>query len=108
MATDGTYQGWANRETWALALWLNNDQGLYEAALDTAEDALMGAVERHEASDEARVIGDALKLWVTDDLFGDESPLTGELRMMRDEVGSLWRIDWDEIGAAFIPSEHGR
>ena len=26
---DTTYNGWKNRETWALNLWFNNDQGLY-------------------------------------------------------------------------------
>ena len=25
------YNGWTNRETWATALHINNDQGLYEA-----------------------------------------------------------------------------
>ena len=26
---DNTYNGWKNRETWALALWFGNDQGRY-------------------------------------------------------------------------------
>ena len=30
--TDTTYNGWTNYETWNVALWLQNDEGLYNLA----------------------------------------------------------------------------
>ena len=29
---DATYNGWKNHATWNVALWINNDQGIYEFA----------------------------------------------------------------------------
>jgi hypothetical protein len=29
---DQTYQGWTNYETWNVALWIGNDEGLYSHA----------------------------------------------------------------------------
>jgi hypothetical protein len=31
---DQGYNGWANYETWNVALWIQNDQSLYSAAVD--------------------------------------------------------------------------
>jgi hypothetical protein len=37
---DTSYNGWENYETWNVALWINNDQSLYEIAqeCDSYED----------------------------------------------------------------------
>ena len=34
--TDTTYQGWTNYETWNVALWIGNDQDLYNVAKSLA------------------------------------------------------------------------
>ena len=35
--TSETYNGWANYETWNVALWLGNDEGMYNFARMFAE-----------------------------------------------------------------------
>ena len=35
---ENTYNGWKNRETWNVSLWINNDEGLYRAAVDFMEN----------------------------------------------------------------------
>lgn len=37
--SDETYNGWTNYETWNVALWLNNDQGLQEAAHEIVSES---------------------------------------------------------------------
>ena len=88
---DNTYQGWTNRETWALMLWVNNDEGLYDLYRETvqsglaahSEDSVRSLTETLLRSDEYRAE------------FGDEWP--EGLRQVANEVGSLWRIDWAEV-----------
>ena len=33
-ALDISYNGWENYETWNVALWINNDEGLYNLAME--------------------------------------------------------------------------
>ena len=42
LATDNTYNGWTNYETWNAALWIQNDQFLYNTAKACVEFAAEG------------------------------------------------------------------
>ena len=93
-----TYSGYANRETWALSLWLNNDEGLYNWALEMAEDAV-----RHDLRDYE--FADVIKDWVEemfDDYYENPKSHTHEMGVMVRDIGSLWRVDWEEIGNEFL------
>ena len=74
--TDDSYNGYSNRETWIVALWLDNDEGLYEAA-----NQCQSPSELEDMIDELR-----------DELIGENANLITDL-----VNGALGRVDWREI-----------
>ena len=46
--TDDTYNGWKNYETWNVALWIGNDEGLYETAKEARDLAEWGGLDGYK------------------------------------------------------------
>lgn len=105
MATnEDTYEGWTNRETWAVALWINNEQGWQTDVHDvirTEQDSINSRGALGEVFD-ARSCGELVKDNVEAVLSGDEYDNLHEAHKISQDVGSLWRVNWDELGAAFL------
>lgn len=101
------YNGWSNRETWAVALHINNDQGWQESVLDTLRAALEREAEK-ESDDytmpawRAGMIICSQVESVLDELRSGYGDSYEHAFMVIEDIGSLWRVNWDEIGAAFL------
>lgn len=96
---DDTYHGWTNRETWAWHLWITNEQATYEEARRVAGQAAAGTGDGAAAGKHA--VAAALSEWWTD-TAARENGYSETLAAMRDDVGSLWRIDWLAIADALL------
>jgi hypothetical protein len=87
------YNGWTNRETWATALHINNDEGLYK----TVQDWAVSNLEEQE-SEAVTVLAESIEDFVTELLDSDWDGV----KSMRYDIGSLWRVNWREIANSFI------
>lgn len=91
------YNGWTNRETWATKLHLDNDEVLNEWAWEYARNW-------EEAGEELSVyeLGETLKNWIEDDLLTLEN-IAGNngLYLMLTDIGSLYRVNWQEIAQTY-------
>jgi hypothetical protein len=87
---DRQYNGWTNKPTWTVHLWLSND-----AATDAAARRLVCA-----ATQEGGEAGDALRAWVEDVLLPDNADGVDGLRMDLLAWVLAW-VDWQEVASAF-------
>ena len=89
------YNGWTNRETWAVNLWVTNDQGLMNGVDEAMRDAYDAEGENYRL--------DEVYCGVIDALFDYDNGLPSrELLLMRDDIGSLWRVNWGELAEAWV------
>lgn len=102
-----TYNGWANRETWAFYLHLSNDQGLWEWAEERTRE--FASIPTYLDEVLPSVIG-AHMVEAVEELW-DECEGAEWVRLMRSDVGSVWRIDTAEVGRHllddFVPNWDG-
>lgn len=104
-ATEKSYNGWTNYETWSVNLWLRNDDESYSDVRELTRKALARAQEGHHyltPEEHARLLlVDAIVEYV-ESLEPMASILEGA-SMATDLLGAaLDEVDWDEIAQHFL------
>ena len=83
---DTTYQGWRNYETWAVNLWLTNDQANYMRLREILECWADNLADN-------QVVAAEIAAWV-----GEENPLYDDPSMFSDILAhALAQVDYLEI-----------
>lgn len=104
------YNGWKNRETWAVMLHLDNDQGLYNDYHELYKEVSKEELTSEVLKPDEEILykySDQLKEWVEDmcsphywQEHGMDMP-EWAINMYED-VGSLWRVNWDDIARSIV------
>lgn len=76
------YNGWTNRETWALFTHLTSDEALYQAHRGLSAVDLQADIEQYASY---VAIG---------------QPMSYAIGQMIVDVGSLWRVNWRAVAEA--------
>lgn len=107
MATEKTYNGWTNYETWNVNLWMNNDAGSDERYRELAQECYNGATDRgvgftkdeQATFDLAQVLKDEYEEAMADIL--DAQKLNASV--WADLLGAaLSEVNWHEIAEHLI------
>ena len=104
---DETYNGWSNRETWAWNLLVSNDQYLQEHFVEALVAERKARGEKFPGVLTNGISPYVVGGWLKDAFdeliydFQDNDQHESEL-VLRREIGSLWRINWSEIGEHYV------
>ena len=108
-----TYNGFANYETWAVSLWLGNDEGSYEYWREQAREAWTDSVQFAPqaleggspltVSQDARIrLSDALEDWAE-----NEAPDLGASVWADLLAAAIGEVDWAEIADHMLSDIEG-
>lgn len=91
-----TYNGWSNYESWAVGLWLDNEEGSYNTMREMAREA-----QRTETGREPRfVLADRIKNFVQ-----EQAPALNASLYLDLLQAALSEVNWVEVAEHYLGDE---
>lgn len=101
-----TYNGWKNYETWAVGLWLDNDEGSQAMVREWTREAWLDAPsgESYGVLSDSQVarftLADTAKEWAEEAMPDLGASLWSDLLR-----GAMSEVDWIELADAWLEAE---
>lgn len=100
---ESKYNGWSNYETWAVNLWLTNEESSQRHWRERGEEARRLA---ESEPDDVLTKEERAKIALADQLrdeITEASPLADSATLYEDLLGAAFsEVDWAEIAQAFL------
>ncbi len=99
------YNGWTNYETWAVHLWLTNEEPGYRYCNEQAAIQITNASQRPQVLEDVWTEAHAARYYLADQLrdeLAEASPLEGASVYSDLLAAALGEADYSEIAQAFI------
>ena len=98
------YMGWANYETWAVSLVINNNEPYYHAVVDWTKDLAASGVN---GADLKRRLANALRGVVEDEFYGAMEDIASPIAEQLCHKVNVNCIDYDRIAETFLDEALG-
>jgi len=97
MSHDVKHEGWSNRETWIVNLWMSNEEPLYRYATELAREARK--VAKATGRKAPSILGQAMEEWMEEKarIHGRDEGFVNDLLN-----AALNRVNWTEIAKAWL------
>jgi len=107
---DTTYNGWENYETWAVALWIDNEEHLHNTARSIAAEEYKKAVDTIHGPDGINIrdvaaernTAEAIEEWIT-----DSAPDLGATLFADLLTSALSEVNWREVAKHYAEDLEG-
>mgnify|MGYP001589187086 CR=1 FL=1 len=101
-----TYNGWTNYETWAVNLWLGNDEDTYRMVTGWADECRKAASQDRNVGSGIWTVEETARIRLADrlkDYIEEENPIGDQASVYVDLLNAaISEVNWQEIAEDFL------